>query len=371
MDQEHLNYILAQYIKQFHKLNRHGGNDEGYKWRAARCFAENWDIDADDFPAMFQASVKEADNLLDTRTMQPTGGIRLLFDRPGETEFVRACFRELFADDGGDLALRQERILRFAEQINARIAHYMPGSWRYPQKFNHVLTYLNLRYPSENYLYKASVASDWATCIAFADDFGHGASFSLAKYYRMCDELLAVVSGNEELMRLQAQRLAREAGDVDDRLHMLVYDIMYCTQYYHLYADGMLNAAAAREHARRERKQAELDALYEQLAQAEQTREARIRSAHPAADMTGSEVLHRAFGQGVVIRQTDDRQIIAFPGGEKKFSYPDAYLNGFLQADAQMMDEIRRAAAETSEIAASEAQISKLRDRIVKRKNEA
>lgn len=184
MDKKNLSIVFDQYIACFDELNDLEGTDEGYKWRAESCFVANWDIDTEDFPAMFKASMREMSNLIDNKTVQPIGGILLLLKQPNEIEFVRQCFKELFSEDDGDIDARQDRIYAFMEKINERIDQYARGSWKYPQKMNDVIYYLNLWRPHENYIFKSTEATDWANCIEYGDDFGSGETFSLKKYYR-------------------------------------------------------------------------------------------------------------------------------------------------------------------------------------------
>ena len=189
-----LNAILQQFIDNFDYLSAKDGGDEGYKWVAAYCFKQNWNIEAEDFLAMFNDSMKEMSNLIDNSQVQPLSGIRLLLKQPEEVEFVRNSFKELFSDDNGDIAARQDRVDAFVESVNDRIAKYTPeGSWRYNQSRGNVIDYLNLWRPHENYIYKATEANEWAACVEFGEDFGSGTTFSLAKYYKMCDELLDAV----------------------------------------------------------------------------------------------------------------------------------------------------------------------------------
>ena len=100
---------------------------------------------------MFKSARKELFNLIDNATVQPVGDINMLLGHPEEIEFVRGCFRDLFADDGGDLTVRQARIIDFMNSMNARIERYAPNSWKYPQKMNNVIYYLNLYNPAGNY----------------------------------------------------------------------------------------------------------------------------------------------------------------------------------------------------------------------------
>ena len=136
MNTANLKIVFDQYIEQFDYLNDKGGHDEGYKWRAESCFVEHWDIDAEDFPAMFKAAMHETSNLIDNATVQPINGISMLLKHEEEVEFVRECFRELFAEDDGDLDARLDRVDTFIEKINEKIDQYAHGSWKYPQKRN-------------------------------------------------------------------------------------------------------------------------------------------------------------------------------------------------------------------------------------------
>ena len=44
-----------------------------------------------------------------------------------------------------------------------------------------------------------------------------------------------------------------------------------------------------------------------------------------------SRVLHPKFGAGVVVGKTDKFILVKFTLGEKKFVFPDAFLQGFLE----------------------------------------
>ena len=93
MNKRNLDIIINEYVRRFDVLNEIAGNDEGYKWRAETCFKQYWDIDAEDFPAMFKQATKETSNLIDNATVQPIGGILLLLkhesDLAGEQRYNR------------------------------------------------------------------------------------------------------------------------------------------------------------------------------------------------------------------------------------------------------------------------------------------
>lgn len=343
MDKRNLAIVFDQYIARFDELNDVNGNDEGYKWRAESCFVDNWNIDADDFPAMFKASMKEMSNLIDNKSVQPIGGILLLLKQPNEVEFVRQCFRELFSEDDGDIDARQQRIGSFMDKMNERINQYASGSWKYPQKMNDVIYYLNLWKPNENYIFKSTEATDWANCIEYGDDFGSGESFSLKKYYRMCDELLEEVSKNDTIMELHKARFDREAQGFDDKLHILVYDIIYCAHAYNFYAHADVNTTSAKERIRRATLRVQYEEALSRYNAAIEARDTITAQISLTVNLTGKELKHKTFGIGVVKSHANGMLEIEFGVGTKKFQYPNAIRGGFLAAmDDETADQVQR-----------------------------
>lgn len=371
MNKANLKIVFDQYIDQFSYLNERDGHDEGYKWRAESCFVEHWDIDAEDFPAMFKSAMQETSNLIDNATVQPINGINMLLKHEAEIEFVRECFRALFSDDGGDLDARLDRIDVFIEKMNAKIDQYAHGSWKYPQKRNDVIYYLNLWRPEENYIYKATEATDWANCIEYGDDFGSGESFSLAKYYRMCDELLAEVSKNEEIMQLHAKRFEDEAIGFDDELHILVYDIIFCAHNYNFYNKAVISTTSTKARINLAKAKEQIAKLEVQFEQSKQELERVRQKIATPVDMVGLTVVHKVFKEGKIISQTGDVQLIAFSAGEKKFQFPQAYIGGFLRADDTIMEMIKERQTDQqlevaleSKVKSQETDLQKLRDSI-------
>lgn len=366
MNRANLNAILNQYIERFDELNAPmPGNDEGYKWRAESCFKEHWNIDAANFPDMFKEAMKETSNLIDNKTVQPIGGILMLLKQEQEVEFVRECFRELFSEDNNDLSKRQERIERFAEKMNERIDKYAPGSWKYPQAINNVIYYINLWMPESNYIFKSTEAVEWANCIEFGDDFGSGQTFSLEVYYRMCDELLAELPKYDELMRLHGERFAKEARQFDDKLHILVYDIIYCSHAYGFYRNVDIRKFSTKERIKVAKQQNERDDLAFQIAEKEEQLQAAEENAIELPDLTGCTVKHKLFGVGKVAVCKDNLLIVDFSTQQKKFIYPNVFSEGFLKyEDEDILNIIAKANERASKISALKKEISVLRNRL-------
>lgn len=128
---------------------------------------------------MFKQSMSLTSNLINNSRVSPTNGIVKLAEIPELTETVRESFRELFADDGGDITERQNRIENFRDKINELLEKYEPEKWKYSQEFRTVLFYLNMYRPSENYLFKATEAKKFMYCTEYGDDFGTTSSMFL------------------------------------------------------------------------------------------------------------------------------------------------------------------------------------------------
>ena len=345
MELKNLDAVLEQYIRRFDELNALDGNDEGYKWRAESLFKRNWDIDAQDFAVMFVESIGKIDKLIDNGRIQPIGGIQLLLEQETEIEFVRSCFRELFSEDGGDLQKRQNRINIFIDKINECIEKYAPVSSKYKQKSNDVIYYLNLWKPDENYIFKSTIANNWAKCIEYGDDFGSGASFSLGKYYKMCDELLLELKKKDEILGLNAKRVEKEAQGFDDMLHIFVYDIMYCANTYHFYKNVDIKKMTKKERISKAAYLAKMDSINDKL-EAKLLQFENIDELRPIPAIVGETVSNKTYGTGTIISITNGIMNIKFSECEKKFVYPDAFINGFIFTDKEnFMEPLKRNAA--------------------------
>ena len=171
MNRKNFETVLEQYMGRLAGLEQADDSDQVYKWRAVGCFKRFWNLDAADFAGMFEKAMREAGNLLDDAAMQPVAGLRMLLAREAEVEYVRECFRFLFSDDGSDLQKRQDRAEFFADKINERVRYYERGTKKYLQTRDHVIYYLNLWKPEENYIFDAVSAAGWAACAEYDGDF--------------------------------------------------------------------------------------------------------------------------------------------------------------------------------------------------------
>lgn len=338
MNKKNLDTILEQYIEKYDLINRpieEGGNDEGYKWRVIRSFKQHWNIESDYFGEMFQDAMGEISktNLINNSRIQPVSGlIRLAKESDKEAEFLRDEFKKLFADDGGDLDARNDRINAFMDAVNERVDKVFNGSWRFQQPRNAAIFYLNLQHPKDNFLFKATEASEWADCIEFADDFGSGRSFSLKKYYQMCGELVAALSDYPDLLRLHAARINKENLGFDDQLHILAFDIIYCSHYMGFYNRCPSLGLPTKERIKRAKQREE----HERIALTIQTKVDEIKTLkakyQSIPNIIGKKAFHTKYGEGIITEYNDLRFTVAFNEKTSKFN-ADAILRGFVKID--------------------------------------
>lgn len=338
MNQENLNKVFENYIQKFDLMNDSKHN-ETYKWVAVSHFQKHWDIDADDFSAMFKLAVKETYNLINNSRVSPTSGIVQLAKH--DMNAARESLRMLYKEDNGDLDARQERIETFVASVNELLDKYEPGKWKYAQDVRAAITYLNLRYPKENYLYKATVSSSFAACVEFGDDIGGGQSFKLRKYYAMCDMLVAAMKENNELIAIHDSR-SPELREICG-YNMLAYDVIYCADQYNLYdtipvkikkRKTQANIADDSGMENRAILQIKVEDLNARLVALEQD-----KKTYDGGSLRNMSVKHKTFGLGVVKAYHGNTLEVQFPEGSRKFSLPSAFSSGFLTPDDPSITE--------------------------------
>lgn len=179
MNKTRLNQLFTNYIDKFEYINN-PDNNETYKWAVVERYRESFNLNAPDLSAMLYEVWKISENLIDSANQQPF--YALVSYAKEEPETVRKMFRTLFADDGGNLTERQEKIIAFIQSSEELKAKYAPGSWRYTNDQRSVMAYLFFHDPEHNYLYKSTQAHEFADCVEFLDDWGAGTSFKLDVY---------------------------------------------------------------------------------------------------------------------------------------------------------------------------------------------
>ena len=107
MNKENLDRLMARYEDDLDRLYDRGSHDELFKWRAMRCWREQWfkpDGTFATFADRFTAAKKEFSLFIDGSRMHPGTGVMKLCEH--ESKEVERLFCEvLFADAHGDAAV--------------------------------------------------------------------------------------------------------------------------------------------------------------------------------------------------------------------------------------------------------------------------
>ena len=332
MNTENLHLLIERYEQGLDKT-MNSVHREQMKWSATKRFRDVWFSDAESklgFSAMFREACSECSVMINNSTVSPTTGIVKAAEHdPIET--ARLFKEVLFADDHGDIALRQDHMDEFVAGMNALIKHYYPKSWKYPQDRHAASCYLSFFAPEQNYIYRYSDANLLATRIEFEQEIGAGSYFSLPAYYRLCDIVVDALREHPSLLANHASRLD-ESYYKDDSLHLMAFDFMYCCRTYGYYqgityspkqtkktSSGAAAQAAKQAEMEKQKQEsiaaalAEIDDLDLQLAATE------------IINLVGTQVSTIQYGEGIIREQTENRVTVVFGDIEKAFVIHEKY----------------------------------------------
>ena len=341
MDRTSLNQIFTAYINKFHFLNE-PPRSEGYKWYSVVQFKDVFDLDAPDFVAMLKKARQVTYNIIDSYN-QPFGGLVKLAEK--EPEVVREMFRALFKDDGGDLSVRQEKITVFLRECDALVNKYYPGSFLYKNDQRSAMAYLFFNDPDNHYLYKATEANYLSDCVGFCDEWGAMSAFKLDVYHRFCDELIAEIKATPELIATNASRYENTTQTLhpDTNLHILVFDIIYCSHTYNLYSGLSFEKVTTTERKLYQENKAKAQTMLEAVQKAESDMVLLQDAQQYFSGLIAGNapVIHKAFGEVDVVALKGEYLSVRIKktGDTKNFVLLNSIANGFIKIVADDFNE--------------------------------
>lgn len=362
MNRDLLQKTIDSYMEKFEVQNS-PEHREIYKWTAVSNFQKYWDIDASDFGRMFKRALSESEDLVDDDLTKPSAGIGYLCSKDEETEEkVRDAFRDLLEPDQSDYRRRQKKCEVFVDSVNRMLQEAGDDEWNHRQSMRAAIMYLSFIEPDDNFMYREAEEKAFAHYVKYTGKIGSGKSFSLKSYYAMCEEIVSLISENEDLLTMVQNELEREADrtedsavtDIDGENHILAFDLIYCTQNYGFYDEQIVvprkSNRSALQNEERERQLSVLRKKKEAVEAGIRSAEEKIGS-NPLRDLNGCTVRHAKFGNGTITGQKDKRITVSFVSGEKKFVVPDAVIRGFLEVDdAGLADALKEYGAIEEEI---------------------
>lgn len=345
MNVKNLKKVFEHYIEKFEWLNQKPEPNESYKWLAVQEFQNAFDlkVPTDKFATMLYNAWKASANLIDSNQQQPFYALVEYARR--EPERVRVMFENLYADDGGNLTIRQEKIENFLYAADELLRKYFPSSHLYINTQRSVMALMWFYDPNTYYYYKATEAKYLADCVEFYDDWGTYTDFKLDVFHRFCDEIVEQMRNHPVLMETHKSRFeSKEPMHKDENLHILVVDIIFCAKRYGLY-DGIpikdSSAPAKRLYLERKARATE---LYEAVQVAEKNVILLNEASAVFVELvqSGADIYHKAFGPAELVDCADGHVTLFFPSKneQKKFGLLHSLAGGFIKIDAPNFGEL-------------------------------
>lgn len=369
-----LNEVIQRYKENLNYLND-DKHDEKFKWHVVQRFQKEWfgdEAEGVPFSEKFHRAIKDSSILINNSTVQPANGVVKLAERaPDEVE--RLFNEVLFAEDNGDINLRQDHMEEFLDGMEKLLQKYYPSSWKYRQNRHAASCYLSLYAPEKNYIYKYSPVEAFAVYTEFGKDIGSGSTFNLANYYELCDIIVSVlkeqhqdlVDGHASMLKAYGEVLG-EAYYEDNSLHLLVFDIIYCADTYgylvgskHMTKKEAIRAYNAEKLKKEdeEKRQEEIEKIEQQILNLEnQINEYRSIS------LIGTQVQYNKLGVGTVVQQDINKVRVRFEDVEKQFIISKKYpMRPVFEDDAEIVAVMTDYEVKLKELEGLQKKLMKLR----------
>lgn len=321
---------------------------EQMKWEAVKIFRNAWfpeEAQNMPFADMFNRARKGCGVVIDNASVSPTSGVVRMAQ--AEPETVKSLFNDvLFADDGGDIAVRQEHMDEFIDRINDLRLRLFPRNWKYAHERHAASCYLAFFAPESNYIYRASDANMMAKYIEFGKPIGTGKSFSLPAYYEMCDAIVEALKEHPSLLAAHKERLDSNCWQ-DDSLHLMAFDLMYCSRcygYYHgLTYFGPLKKTgagkASKQKAANDQKRQELTDSIRDLQDQLLTLQMQLAEVEPVS-LLDTEVTVNGLGTGIIVGQEENKITVRFGDQMKDYMIHRKYASRPVFEDDEQIVEL-------------------------------
>jgi len=207
--------LIELYKRDFATI--HG--EEIYKWRAIKCFQDNWNLEAKDFPAMLKEAFAASANLLSGADYYPVRMLQVVAEHDPET--LRTIFAALFNEEDG----LEQRVQAFQDGFMRLRDLYFPGKNDY-QDQRAVMVYLCFRYPDRYYLYKFGMFKDFAPLVDYPYTPVRGHFANVQEYLTLAGVLRDEISRDSKLIELHRGRIS-PTEYFDTSLNILTQDVIY------------------------------------------------------------------------------------------------------------------------------------------------
>lgn len=222
MNNLRLEELIREYKKDFNDIIP----NEIYKWKAVKCFQDNWNIDSEDFPTMLKLSLSKTKNLLLSRNHFPRDMVNNYAD--SFPEEVHMLFKNLY-DESQDLVMRIESFRKGIEAVHAKWDS--EGNKNHYQTYNVISTYLWLRFPDKYYIYKPSIAQGMFERLVGKVKLRSIGAEAVVKTYKLYDEISDILVKDAELREMLEKSMTADCyQDLD--MKTATVDLAYYVNNY-------------------------------------------------------------------------------------------------------------------------------------------
>lgn len=215
-------FDIKNLLAQYYNFIDHPDYDELYKWEAVQNFQNNWDIEAENFEAMFNQSFQpENCNLWVSGMYYPrTMMMEFIKENPEE---VRDMFRELY-EENRDL---MDRIRSFKQRTEDLLSEIGKSDKNHYQDDRAIAVYLSFRYPDKYYLYKYTMYKNFCDLTGMIPAPKHKNEENILNYFQLCDKVREIIEEHPEIIQ-KHQSLRNENFYRDEANHILTQDVIFC-----------------------------------------------------------------------------------------------------------------------------------------------
>ncbi|HXH18691.1 MAG TPA: AAA family ATPase [Chitinophagales bacterium] len=214
-ERKDLNSVFKKLIADYKAIRKSGKWDEIYKWELVNDFQKNWDIDSNDFAAMFKKI--RFGNLLFANTMAAN---KTMAEQ--QPEGLRKCFKILY-DESKPLPERMENYFAEVRALFKKAdatPHHQPF-----QDERSIATYLCFKYPEKYTFYKSQF---YVALCKMAGIQPAKAGGKYIHYLELIEIICALIRQDKELVELHQKSLTTNAYR-EKNYRILAQDILYRT----------------------------------------------------------------------------------------------------------------------------------------------
>ena len=218
--------IIKKEIENYKKLIVTSMYDEMYKWEALKNFQDNWNIEADDFKAMYDKSFYSSytNNLWANPHWYPKSVMLRFIDH--DKERVRQMFMDLFNEEES-VDRRTDRFVYHCDKMLEEISVVEPSMKRHFHDGQRIVSlYLAFRFPDKYAMYKYTEFKTFMKAVKVKDIPGTG---EYERFFKVTRTLYNILVKDEELMKLHKSLLTDDC--YKDETLMLAQDFIFSLRY--------------------------------------------------------------------------------------------------------------------------------------------